>query len=393
MARRVAILDIVGLAAGMIGEDTPHLQRFIEARGCTRVRPVFPAVTCAAQATYLTGLLPSQHGIVGNGWYDRENAEHRFWKQSNHLVAGEKIWETLRRERDTFTCSKLFWWFNMYSSADVSITPRPMYPADGRKVFDIYTHPPQLRTEIQQELGPFPFPSFWGPGAGLASSQWIAEAAMKVEGMFHPDMNLIYLPHLDYDLQRYGPADMRSRKSLQEIDVIFGELRAFFESCGVEVIVLSEYGITEVNRVVHLNRIFRHNGWLTVKEELGLEQLDCGASKVFAIADHQVAHVYVQDSTLLPQVRKVLESTQGVGQVIDPASLEGGAIAHSRAGDLIAVADERSWFSYYYWLDDDKAPDFARCVDIHRKCGYDPVELFIDSSLRFPHLKIAAKLQ
>ena len=99
---------------------------------------MLPAVTCTAQATFLTGTLPREHGIVGNGWYFRDLAQVMFWRQSNQLVPGEKVWETARRRDPACTCAKMFWWFNMYSTADWSVTPRPIYPADGRKIPDIY---------------------------------------------------------------------------------------------------------------------------------------------------------------------------------------------------------------------------------------------------------------
>lgn len=392
MASRTAILNVVGLTPRLIGPHTPRLQQAVQAGGLIRVKPVLPAVTCTAQSTYLTGLTPAGHGAVANGWYDRELAEHHFWKQSNHVVHGEKLWEKCRRARPGFTCAKLFWWYNMYSTADWSITPRPMYPADGRKVFDVYTHPLAIRDEIKRELGPFPFPAFWGPTAGIASSEWIARSAEWIEERHRPDLSLVYLPHLDYNLQRLGPDDPRLAEDCRAIDHVTGGLLDFYAQRNVRTVVLSEYGITTVRRSIALNRIFRAKGWITVKDELGLELLDCGASKVFAIADHQVAHVYVNDPGLLSEVRAVLEAADGVARVLDAAGQRAAGLDHRRSGDLVAFSAEDAWFTYYYWEDDRKAPDFARCVDIHRKYGYDPVELFVDPALALPKLKIVGKL-
>jgi predicted AlkP superfamily pyrophosphatase or phosphodiesterase len=392
MAERTAVINVVGLTSRVLGADTPRLTAAARAGGLMQVEPVVPGVTCAAQSTYLTGLTPAGHGCVANGWYDRSLAEHQFWKQSNHLVTGAKLWETCRETRPGFTCAKLFWWYNMYSSADWSITPRPLYPADGRKVFDIYTHPMGLREQIKNDLGSFPFPSFWGPMAGIRSSEWIAKSAEWIEERHRPDLSLVYLPHLDYNLQRIGPNDSRLAADFRAVDRIVGELMDFYQQRGVRCVVLSEYGITAVSRSVSLNRIFRTKGWITVKEELGSELLDCGASKVFAIADHQIAHVYINDLSLALQVRAVLRSTPGVAQVLDTDGKREAGLDHARAGDLIAIAAEDAWFTYYYWDDDGKAPDFARCVDIHRKYGYDPVELFLNPELKFPKLRILAKL-
>jgi predicted AlkP superfamily pyrophosphatase or phosphodiesterase len=390
--QRTAVINIVGLSRRLIGKNTPHLRGFVEANACCQVEPAFPAVTCTAQASYLTGKLPCEHGVVANGWYDRKLAEHQFWKQSNHLVEGAKLWEVLRDEDPEFTCAKLFWWYNMYSSADYSITPRPIYPADGRKVFDIYTAPMNMREELKSDLGDFPFPAFWGPAAGIASSRWIADSAIWVEKKHRPSLSLVYLPHLDYSFQKIGPEAPEAAVELRRIDRIFGELLAFYRERDVSVVILSEYGITPVHRPVHLNRLFRERGWITIKEELGREMIDLGASRAFAIADHQVAHVYVNDKGLTAEVQSLMESTEGVDEVLAGARLEEAGINHSRSGDLVAVADAESWFTYYYWQDDRVAPDYARCVDIHRKPGYDPVELFIDPAIRFPRLKIARRL-
>jgi predicted AlkP superfamily pyrophosphatase or phosphodiesterase len=389
---RTAVLNVVGLTARVLGEHTPRMTAAAKAGGLIRVKPVLPAVTCSAQSTYLTGLPPAGHGCVANGWYDRTLAEHQFWKQSNHVVQGKKIWECAREARPGFTCAKLFWWYNMYSTADWSITPRPMYPADGSKVFDVYSHPMGVRAAIKQDLGEFPFPSFWGPMAGLPSTAWIAKSAEWIESRHSPDLSLVYLPHLDYNLQRLGPDDPAIAADYRAIDGIVGGLMDFYAQRGVQTVLLSEYGITAVKRTIALNRVFRARGWITIKEELGLELMDCGASKAFAIVDHQVAHIYVNEPAILREVRAAVEAIDGVAAVLDEAGKRAAGLDHPRAGDLVALSAEDAWFTYYYWDDDAKAPDFARCVDIHRKYGYDPAELFFDPEKSVPKLRAAWKL-
>ena len=398
--KRTAVINVVGLTGSLIGPATPNIARFRVQGASVAITPVFPAVTCSAQSTYLTGLPPAQHGIVGNGWYDRDLAEVQFWKQSNHLVHGRKLWEELRELEPGFTCAKLFWWHNMYSSADWSITPRPMYPADGRKFFDIYSWPYSIRTEIKRDLGEFPFATFWGPAAGInspqggpdAASRWIAASAKWIEEKYSPSLNLVYLPHLDYNLQRLGPKHPGIANDLRLIDAIVGELIQFFHKRMVQVVLLSEYGITQVDTPIYINRQFRLHNWMNVKSELGLEVLDCGASRVFAVADHQIAHIYLNDRTLEAEVRTVLEKELDVERVLDRKQQAELGIDHPRAGDLIAIAKENAWFTYYYWLDNRLAPDFARCVDIHRKPGYDPVELFLDPKRPFVKWEIAWRL-
>ena len=389
--KRTAVLNIVGLTRPLL-ERMPRLRQFAQTRHVTPIAPAFPAVTCTAQSTYLTGFAPNEHGIVGNGWFDRDLAEVHFWKQSNHLVRGRKLWEELRELVAGFTCAKLFWWYNMYSSADYSITPRPMYPADGRKIFDVYTSPFSIRSEIKKELGEFPFRSFWGPGACIDSSRWIAHSAKWIEQRHQPTLSLVYLPHLDYNLQRLGPQHAEIAADLKLIDEVASDLIAHLQQRDIEVVVVSEYGITSVDQPVHLNRVFRERGWTAIKDELGLEMLDCGASKVFAIADHQIAHIYLADRSIAAEVQTLVEAQPGVEVVLDRQAQRALGVDHARAGDLIAIADARSWFTYYYWLDDAVAPDFARTVDIHRKAGYDPAELFIDPKIKFPAARIGAFL-
>ncbi len=385
---RTVVLLVVGLTGDLLGDATPNL-RALAREGCARpLEPVLPAVTCSVQSTFTTGLLPRDHGCVANGWYFRDLGEVWLWRQSNRLVAGEKIWEAAARRDPAFTCANLFWWYNMYSAATYAVTPRPMYPADGRKLPDIYTEPPELRAELQGRLGSFPLFNFWGPGADIASSRWIADGARHVFDTRRPTLTLVYLPHLDYNLQRLGPRHPDLRNDLCAIDAICGELIQHAQRDGARVVVLSEYGITEVRGPVHLNRALREAGLIRIRTELGRELLDAGASEAFCVADHQVAHVYVRRREQVTEVKRLIEALPGVATVLDDEGKRAHALDHPSSGELVALAARDRWFTYYYWLDDQVAPDFARTVDIHRKPGYDPVELFLDPVLRAPKLKV-----
>lgn len=387
--RPTLVILAVGLAPRLIGPHTPHLSALAARGGLRPLATVTPAVTCTVQSTLLTGLPPSGHGAVANGWYFRDVCEVMLWRQPNGLVAGEKVWEAGRRRDPAFTCAKMFWWYNMYSSAEWSATPRPMYPADGRKIPDHYAHPPELHDELDARLGPFPLFRFWGPLADIVSSTWIAEATLHVMATRRPTLTLTYLPHLDYNLQRLGP-DLdhpRLQADLRELDALCGRLIDAAEAEGRRVIVVSEYGITPATGAVHVNRALREAGLLAVRrEEAGRETLDAGASAAFAVADHQIAHVYVNDPARVPAVKALVEDLDGVEAVWDAAGKRANGLDHPRSGELVALARADRWFSYYYWLDPARAPDFARTVDIHRKPGYDPVELFFDPALRFPKL-------
>lgn len=379
---KTVVIDIVGLSLSIIGDHTPFIRKYISERVLTRIEPVLPAVTTAVQSTYLTGKYPSDHGIVGNGWYDREDAEVKFWKQSNKLVRADKIWDHAKKLDTRFTCSNMFWWYNMYSTVDYSVTPRPNYLADGRKLPDCYSQPAALRDELQQNLGQFPLFQFWGPGANIKSTQWIARASMFTDDKYNPTLTLIYLPHLDYCLQKFGPDLSKIGSELQEVDKVVEELVHFYENKGTRVILLSEYGIAPVSRPIHVNRLLREHGLLQIRVERGLELLDAGASKAFAVADHQVAHIYINDAAVKEEVKRLLEKLAGIETILDREGQHVHHIDHERAGELVLMADKDSWFTYYFWQDDANAPDYARSVDIHKKPGYDPVEMFMTSKVR-----------
>ena len=387
--KRTVVLNVAGLTRSLIGPRTPRLSELLA--GSADIRGITPALTCSVQSTYLTGKLPDEHGIVGNGWYFRDLGEVLFWRQSNRLVQGEKLWHEAKRRDPAFTCANTFWWYNMVTDADYAVTPRPLYCADGRKLPDCYSIPAELRARFNADFGQFPLFQFWGPATSIVSSQWIGRAAIALEEQYRPTLQLVYLPHLDYCLQRVGPeGDIAS--DLAEIDALCGKLLDYFRGRGCQVVVLSEYGITQVRRPVHPNRALREAGLLSLKVDLGREYLDPGASRAFAVADHQVAHIYVRDRRDIPVVREIFAKLPGVEQVLEGEGKRGIGLDHERSGELVLITEASSWFTYYWWLDDAKAPDFARTVNIHAKPGYDPCELFLDPSLKLPKLKIGLTL-
>lgn len=385
----VVVLDVVGLTPRCLGESTPHLNGL---RARAPMTTVLPAVTCSAQATMLTGLPPSRHGAVGNGWFARDTAEIALWRQSNALVAGEKLYETVKRLDPGATTAKIFWWWNLGARVDYSITPRPFYPADGRKIPATYAWPTGYGEWLDAELGPFPFFDFWGPKSGLPSSRWIADATIRTLREKRPTLTLAYLPHLDYDFQRFGPDDARSRRAIGEIDGVVGDVLHAASAVGARVVVVSEYGITAVERPVHVNRRLRDAGLLVARKTPAGDVLDVFGSRAFAVADHQVAHVYCRDERAKSEAREILRALPGVECVLEGAELARAGLDHPHSGDLVLVAARDAWFTYYYWSDPADEPDFARSVDIHRKPGYDPCELFLDPAIAFPKLRVARRL-
>jgi len=389
--KQTVVIDIVGLSSSILNDESLFITQWIKDKKVSKIKPLLPAVTCAVQSTYLTGKLPDEHGIIANGWYFRDECEVKLWRQSNHLVQTPKIWDLAKEINPDFTCSNMFWWYNMYSNSDFNVTPRPQYRADGQKKPDCYSKPTKLRARLQDKLGTFPLFSFWGPNTSIKSTKWIADASKLVHDWHEPTLQLIYLPHLDYVLQKHDDKKLIS-ENIKELDIVFKNLIEFYEKKGILPIVLSEYGIHPVKAPIPINRILRENGFIKVREENGLELLDPGISEAFAMTDHQIAHVYINDHGNIEKVKKILKIYPEIELVLDKKEQAKYNLNHKRSGELVAVAKKEYWFSYYFWNDDSKAPDYARTVNIHNKPGYDPVELFTDPKKKFMIGRIAWKL-
>ncbi|MFJ8336729.1 alkaline phosphatase family protein [Streptomyces sp. NPDC094437] len=387
---RLVVLDIVGLTPRLL-RHMPAVSALADQGFQARLNPVLPAVTCSMQSTLLTGVTPTDHGIVGNGWYFRDLGEVFLWRQHNALVGGEKIWDTARRTSPNYTVANVCWWYAMGADVDFTVTPRPVYYSDGRKEPDCYTRPPELHDRLTDRLGPFPLFTYWGPNAGMPSSQWILGAARQIFDEHQPDLTLVYVPHLDYEPQRTGPDSPQTAREARRLDDALRPLLDHFRNEDATVVVLSEYGIAPASRPVDINRALRRAGLLDVYTQDGMEYLDPWTSRAFAVADHQTAHVYVRDPADLTQVSDLVAGLDGVAEVLDAQGKARHGLAHERAGELVAVAESDAWFTYYYWLDDDRAPDFARQVEIHRKPGYDPAELLYDPAV--PAVKARALAQ
>ncbi len=407
----LVLVNAVGLTRRLL-DHAPRLKALADAGWVRTLREVVPAVTCTAQATLLTGEPPDGHGIVGNGWFFRDTGEVRFWQQSNALIEAEPLYVTARRraaeQGRNFRSAKLFWWFNQGAKVDLSVTPKPYYGADGNKAFGIDGTPRGLTDRLEARLGRFPFHTFWGPGAGLPCTQWIARCAAEVlagglvDGTGNPgvddllsgppDLTLVYLPHLDYDPQRFGPSGCDMPRLVRELDDACTPLLDAAETAGARVWVVSEYGHCDVSRPVLLNRILRDEGWLGVRPGPFGEIFDPFTSRAFAVCDHQLAHVYVHDVADIEPVRDRFATEPGVARIFVGEERAGVGLDHPRAGDLVLLADPDAWFAYPFWLDDRDAPDYARTVDIHRKPGYDPCELFFDPKLIWPRGRAIRRL-
>lgn len=391
----LVVLNAVGLTLRLL-PLAPRLQALATAGWSVRLREVLPAVTCTAQATFLTGLPPDQHGVVANGWLFRDTAEVRFWQQSNRLIQAEPIYAAARtaaeRQGRAFRCAKLFWWFNQGADVALSVTPKPHYGADGNKVFGITGAPVGLTDDLERRLGPFPFHTFWGPMAGLPCTEWIGRCAAAVLTDHRPDLTLVYLPHLDYDPQRFGVEGSDWPRLVRELDDACAPVLDAARAIGARVWVVSEYGHCTVRRAVEPNRALRKAGLLEVRDGPFGEMLDTYGSRAFAVCDHQLAHVYVRSPSDVEKTRDLLAGLPGMARTF--VGVERGEIGldHPRSGEIVALSAPDAWFAYPFWLDDRRAPDYARTVNIHAKPGYDPCELFLDPALRWPKLRVARRL-
>lgn len=391
----IVLINAVGLTPRLL-EHAPRLKAIADSGWVANMPEVLPAVTCTAQATILTGKLPHEHGVVANGWLYRSTNEVRFWQQSNRLIQGEPFYATAHfRAKARFLplkIAKLFWWFNQGAAVDISVTPKPHYGVDGNKVFGIAGLPQIVPEKLERHLGAFPFAAFWGPMAGKPSTDWIAAAAALVLRDHKPDLTLVYLPHLDYDPQRFGPSGCDLPRIVRELDDSCAPLLDVATTLGAKVWVLSEYGHCDVSRPVYLNRVLRAAGFLDVRKGPFGEQLDLYSSRAFAVCDHQLAHVYVPNPEDIPLVHDTLRPVPGVAHVLSGPEREKYHLNHSRSGEIILLAARDSWFTYPFWVDDRDAPDYARAVAIHHKPGFDPCELFFDPDLWFPKFHAARRL-
>ena len=391
----IVLINAVGLTPRLL-EHAPRLKAIASAGWSADMPEVLPAVTCTAQATILTGELPSKHGVVANGWLFRDTNEVRFWQQSNKLIQAEPLYETAkkraRQRGEKFTSAKLFWWFNQGAAVDFSVTPKPHYAVNGNKAFGVAGQPVNLSDDLVKTHGAFPFPAFWGPMSGVKSTQWIANAAASVVTNQKPTLTLAYLPHLDYDPQRFGPKGTDMAKCVKELDDATAPLLDAAKASGAQVWVVSEYGHCDVTQPVYVNRILRAGRLLEVRRGPFGEQLDLYASRAFAVCDHQLAHVYVRNPADVYVVRDWLEVHNTAARVLVEGQRAEVGLDHPRSGEIVLLAAPGAWFAYPFWTDDRLAPDYARAVAIHAKPGFDPCELFFDPKLWFPKLHAARRL-
>ncbi len=382
MHHSAVLLSIPGLRSRDLA-SMPRLSALANNGGAVvPLTPSFPCVTCPVQANLTTGVLPDGHGVVANGFFWRDKAEVEMWTAWNDCIQAPQIWDTLH-ERDPSLTSAV--WFPLHSKgagADFICTPAPIHNPDGSESLWCYTKPTELYGELRDALGHFPLMNFWGPMANIKSTDWIVNSAVVGAQKFQPRFSYIYLPHLDYAAQKFGPNSPQASAALGELDSAIGRLIDGYAAAGLDDVLwlaASEYTINEVSSVAYPNRILREAGLLTLDiDDEGRELLNVGQSRAWALVDHQFAHVFVRDAADVSRTADLLRSDANIAEVLTGDDRAKHHLNHERSGEIVLIVNPDAWFAYYWWLDDAKAPPFARTVDIHRKPGYDPVELFID---------------
>jgi len=382
--KKLIVLDVVALTKMHLSDVlVPNISKIFEKGFFAPMIPSFPAVTCSVQASMTSGFYPSDHGIISNGFYDRKTKLVSFWEQYGSLVEKPRVWSILKQKNPNLKTAVLFFQNSLYIDSDIVITPKPIH-LDNKMVMWCYSKPVGYYEEIVKSIGEFDLSSFWGPFSSLKSSKWIMNAAKHTIKTHHPDLMFVYLPHLDYAGQKFGPQSNEFEKSLIELDNLIGDLLEFLDSDNLQdqydIMIVSEYSFEKVNKSLSPNVILRDEGLLTIRNIEGKEYLDLENSKAFAMVDHQIAHVFVKPGIEEKATKIFKKYDDSISEILDKKAQKNQNILHRRSGDLILSAQDSSWFNYYWWKEKERAPDFAFKVDIHRKPGFDPLELFIDSS-------------
>ena len=387
MGKQIVVIDLVGAVPRHFDRPAlfPELARLFRTGGVRPLRPVFPAVTCPVQVSLVTGSLPSQHGIVANGLYDRAARRATMWTWPAARIERPPLWEVLRKRLPRARTAVMFFQGLKAATADIYVNPHPKHTPDGRTLPWCDSRPETLYPHLVQSLGHFPLHSYWGPMAGIESTHWILNASLRTLAQFKPELSLIYVPHLDYVGQRSGPDAAEFATESRRVDALVAQfivdLRKAFAPSRPTVLLLSEYALAAVSRAACPNLALRDAGLLTTKIEDDAELLDLAGSRAFALVDHQVAHVYAAPDAI-DDAAAVLADLEGVAEVCRGDRLRELGVAHANAGDLVLLSEPDAWFAYYWWDNPARAPAFARTVDIHRKPGYDPAELFFEPGTR-----------
>ena len=386
MIEHVIVIDIVGLEEKHLNSKLlPTISALAEKGESSKMKPVFPAVTSTVQTSFLSGEYPNRHGIISNGFMDRNTYNVLFWEQYNSLVQVPRIWDFIKSKNINFKTAVLFWQNTLYANSDIIITPKPIHLENEMKMW-CYSKPVGYYEEIMKQIGEFDLSSYWGPLASSLSSEWITKAAQYTIEKSRPNFMFTYIPHIDYSAQRFGKESNQVSDDLVLADSIVEKIIDSTKKSktyeNTQFIIFSEYSFNNVNCAIPINIILRNNGLLNVRNIGDKEYVDFEFSQAFAVVDHQIANIYLKSPQDKEGIVSILKKISDIDIIITGVEKKFFNIDHERAGDIIVVANRDKWFSYYWWYDENMAPSFTRMVDIHRKPGYDPLELFFDPKKR-----------
>lgn len=386
MIKHVIVIDIVGLEEKHLTSSLlPTISTLTEKGESSKMKPVFPAVTSTVQTSFLSGEYPNRHGIISNGFMDRQTYNVLFWEQYNSLVQVPRIWDFIKNKNNNFKTAILFWQNTLYANSDIIITPRPLHLENEMKMW-CYSKPVGYYEQIAEQIGEFDLSSYWGPFASSLSSEWITKAAQYTIENSKPNFMFTYIPHIDYSAQRFGKDSHQVSDDLVLADSIVEKIIDSTKKSKIyentQFIIFSEYSFNDVNGAIPINIILRNHGLLNVRKIGEKEYVDFEFSKAFAVVDHQIANIYIKSPLEKEKIVNILKNISDIDIIITEKEKKSFNIDHERAGDILVVANRDKWFSYYWWYDENMAPSFTRMVDIHRKPGYDPLELFIDTKKR-----------
>ena len=385
MKQKRLIVNVAGL-----GFDLLEQHQATQQAGLTYqpLQGTFPALTCVAQAEFRTGETPNAHGLVANGRYFRDLHRAMFWEQSANLIAGPRIWDNARDAASPKTVGMLFWQQSLGERADVILSPAPIHKHHGGMIMDCYSQPTNLYATLCKKIGkPFPLHRYWGPLAAAKVGDWIATATAHVmqDVSLAPDLLLTYLPSLDYDLQRFGPASPQAGDALQQTRAQIDVLLDAAQKSDYDVVIFGDYAIAPVHGpAVFPNQALADAGLLAVRTIRNKQYVDLHTSRAFAMVDHEIAHVYVREPADQPAVRDAMHRLPGIAEVLDQSEQRAHHLAHDNGGEFLLIAEQGHWLAYPWWRESCHAPDFATHVDIHNKPGYDPCELFFGRRFGLP---------
>jgi len=351
-----------------------HSLPFWDQLNSCSLKTVFPAVTCTVQASFRTAAPPAEHGMIANGFFNRKLRKTFFWEQASSIYSGSRIWDKFRE--DGGTVGQICWQQAIGNDSDLILTPAPIHKHHGGMIQDFHARPEGLYNNLCKQIGrKFNLFSYWGPFTSEKSTSWITDSTVELlKSGKASDFQLVYLPHLDYEMQKTGPDSPKSKKAFsfteKQIEKIFTAAKA----AGYEVLIFGDYAITEAHTAIHPNRILKDAGLFNTRKIKSMLYPDIYTSPAFAMVDHQIAHIYIDRPEHIQKVKDLFDKIPGVKN----AYLNSEKIDHPASGEIILEADNGYWFAYPWWKDKSEAPDYATHVDIHSKPGFDPCELYME---------------